>query len=179
MPKTYNTIPTVSTGDVYTATAHNNIVTNVNNTRVPPAVRLTGSANLTGYGSGNVITYNTETYDTDDMHSTSTNTSRITFQTAGVYLVVFSVRATWAGTMTNQSAEIWLNGTITSGNEVYGISTTIGGSYLSVSAIVNAAGGGTEYCDSVYRFGGATGVAIVMSASSATHFSATWLGQVS
>jgi hypothetical protein len=179
VPKTYNTFTNVSTGDVLTATNFNNVLTNIGNYRVPPMVRLTGSANLTSYTSGNVITYNTETYDTDDMHSTSTNTSRITFQTAGVYLVVFSVRATWAGTLTSQSAEIWVNGTITSGNEVYGISTTIGGSYLSVSAIVNAAGGGTEYCDSVYRFGGATGVSIVMSASSATHFSATWLGQVS
>jgi hypothetical protein len=35
--KTYNSIPSVATGDVYTAAAHNNIVTNVNNYRVPPA----------------------------------------------------------------------------------------------------------------------------------------------
>jgi hypothetical protein len=34
-----------------------------------------------------VITFQTEDYDTDLMHDTSTNTSRITIKTAGVYIV--------------------------------------------------------------------------------------------
>ncbi len=177
MAKTYNTISTFTSGQILTATQMNGIGTNVNNYRVPPMVRLTGSANLTSYTSGNVITYNTETYDTDDMHSNVTNTSRITFQTAGVYLVSFSVRATWSGTLTNQSAEIFLNGAVAAANEVYGISTGIGGSYLNVSTIINATNAGSDYCDSLYRFGGATNVTIVMPTTGATHFSAVWLGQ--
>jgi len=180
LPKTYNTLTSdVTAGSVLTATLFNQVQTNVRNYRVPPMVRLTGSANLTSYTSANVITYNTETYDTDDMHSTVTNTSRITFQTAGVYLVSFSLRATWSGTLTNQSAEIFLNGAVAAANETYGISTTIGGSYLNVSTIVNVTNPGSDYCDSLYRFGGATNVTIVMPTTGATHFSATWLGQVS
>lgn len=37
------------------------------------------------------VTFNSETYDTDTMHSTASNTSRITFTTAGIYLVTASV----------------------------------------------------------------------------------------
>jgi hypothetical protein len=87
MPKTYNSIPTVSTGDVYTATAHNNIVTNVNNYRVPPAVSLQKSiANTTAGTTWDFTLAGDEEFDTDDMHSITTNTTRITIQTAGIYL---------------------------------------------------------------------------------------------
>lgn len=36
-----------------------------------------------------VVTFDTERFDTDNMHSTSVNTSRITFTTAGLYQVTF------------------------------------------------------------------------------------------
>lgn len=60
-----------------------------------PRCRVTNSANWTSTTSGTfTLTFDTESYDNDTMHSTSTNTSRITFTTAGTYgvrgQVVFS-----------------------------------------------------------------------------------------
>jgi len=54
----------------------------------PPMVRLTQSTGqVLASGSNQTLTWDTETFDTDSMHSTVTNTSRITFNTAGIYLV--------------------------------------------------------------------------------------------
>lgn len=54
----------------------------------PPACRVTNS---TGQSVTNNtltdLTFDTETYDTDTMHSTSSNTNRITINTAGLYVV--------------------------------------------------------------------------------------------
>jgi hypothetical protein len=94
MAKTYNTIPTVSTGDVYTATAHNNIVTNVNNYRVPPAVSVYyGTA--TTYTQDTDIVWTNQDYDTDDMWASGAS---VTIQTTGLYLVTFTGRATSTST---------------------------------------------------------------------------------
>ena len=43
MAKDYNTFSDVSTGDVYTAAAHNLLLENVENYRVPPSCLLTRS----------------------------------------------------------------------------------------------------------------------------------------
>ena len=53
--------------------------------------RLTKSAgqNFTGT-TLTVLTWDTEKFDTDSMHSTVTNTERITFTTAGYYMVSFN-----------------------------------------------------------------------------------------
>lgn len=59
------------------------------------------------------ITFNIELYDTDTMHSTSSNTGRITFTTAGVYIVHFT--GTWqaSDTTSDRFARIRKNGTDT------------------------------------------------------------------
>jgi hypothetical protein len=59
----------------------------------PPACRVRHSANqnLTT-GVELVVAFNTERYDTDNMHDTVTNNSRITFNTAGLYQVSAAVR---------------------------------------------------------------------------------------
>lgn len=46
---------------------------------------------LTG-SSGTAVTWNQEAYDTDSMHSTVTNTSRLTCTTAGKYLITSCLR---------------------------------------------------------------------------------------
>lgn len=51
----------------------------------------------------------TEEYDTDAMHSTVTNNSRITIVTAGLYLVTAAV--SWAANATgSRGARLWLSG---------------------------------------------------------------------
>ena len=55
---------------------------------VPPMCKATKSAvQSIPAATATVITLQTEDYDTDSMHSTTTNTSRITIGTAGVYTV--------------------------------------------------------------------------------------------
>jgi len=57
-----------------------------------PACRVYNDANLpTLTGVLTALTFNSERYDTDNMHSMVANTERITFNTAGVYAVVAQV----------------------------------------------------------------------------------------
>lgn len=94
---------TVVAGQTYSAASHNVIVndvidlnTRVNTLTVPPACRLINTANVSPYTSGSAITWNSESFDTDNMHSTTTNTDRITIATAGIYYVYGVVSATLA-----------------------------------------------------------------------------------
>lgn len=58
---------------------------------------------------GTVVTFDAERYDTDTMHSTVTNTSRITFNTSGIYIVTFL--CAFAGNVTgDRQALIRANG---------------------------------------------------------------------
>ncbi len=58
-----------------------------------PACRVSNSANISiPHVTQTLATYDTENMDTDNMHSTSVNTGRITFNTAGIYLVQFTSR---------------------------------------------------------------------------------------
>jgi hypothetical protein len=56
-----------------------------------PRVRVSNTAGLP-ITSGTILTWNQESYDTDTMHSTVTNTSRITFITAGMYIVSVTIQ---------------------------------------------------------------------------------------
>lgn len=70
-------------------------------------VRLTGSATQTiPDDADTTVTWDTETYDSDGFHSTSSNTDRITIPTGlgGYYKVTFV--AQWAATPT--ASEIWV-----------------------------------------------------------------------
>ncbi len=56
------------------------------------------------------LTFNQERYDTDGIHSTGSNTERLTCQTAGKYLIIGSVY--WAvDTTFDRRVTIYLNGT--------------------------------------------------------------------
>lgn len=99
MAKTYNTISSVSTGDVYTATQHNSIVTNVNNYRVPPAVEVYRTSRLSSYSSLADITWEAAArINTDGMWSSG---ATITIQTAGIYLISFVGLAAGTATITD------------------------------------------------------------------------------
>lgn len=56
--------------------------------------------------------FDQESYDTDAMHSTSTNTTRVTIKTAGVY--VFTAAVSWASNTTGRRlAQFLINGATT------------------------------------------------------------------
>jgi hypothetical protein len=174
MAKTYNTISTFTSGQVLTAAQMNEIGTNVNNYRVPPSCRLVRSGDLT-YTSNAAIAWNSEAYDTDTMHDNSTNNSRITINTAGIYLFSFAFLATFSGTLTAMDVQIfkgnasaWLSYQtviLSKGTDVLWTTSTVAS--MAVSDFVVAQ----------VSFAGATSP--IIKADDRTSFSATWLGQSS
>lgn len=67
--------------------------------RVPPQAAAYNSANISIVDDTNtIVTLDSEYYDTDTMHSTVTNTERLTIVTTGVYR--FTFRCSWAGNVT-------------------------------------------------------------------------------
>jgi hypothetical protein len=57
---------------------------------IPPAVQAYNTNHLTiANNTLTTVTLNTENYDTDTMHSTSSNTGRLTFNQPGTYIVTF------------------------------------------------------------------------------------------
>ena len=109
MAKTYTAAGTVVAGEVYTAAAHNIIATDVNNLIVPPGARAVRTTNLS-YTSNTAIAWESISagggaYDTDGMWSVA-NASRLTINTAGVYVVTFNYYIAFTGTVTTYEAII-------------------------------------------------------------------------
>ncbi len=177
MAKTYNSIPSVATGDVYTATAHNNIVTNVNNYRVPPSCHVYRTSDLTSYTDGTAITWQAEAHDTDDMWTSGTN---ITIQTAGIYLCVFKVQTAASGTaMTYAAPQLLVNGT--AALQLYNASVFSGIVSQGLVTYVASFAAATTIAANVL-VSGATSYTIkggTLHTTNASSLSVTWLGQVS
>jgi hypothetical protein len=90
----YTTLGTVAPGDVLRANsgtaAYNNVIGNIDALRVPPAVSVYyGTA--TTYTQDTDIVWTNEDYDTDGMWASGAS---VTIQTAGLYVVTFTGRAT-------------------------------------------------------------------------------------
>ncbi len=176
MPKTYNTIPTVSTGDVYTATAHNNIVANVNNYRVAPACAAYHNVvQSIPNATATAVLLNSEYYDTDDMHSTSTATSRITIATAGIYQLTANILFSNAGTGMRDLV-FWKNGATTyRGSSTLNITASF---FTNLNATTTMSLAASDYIEAyVYH---TQGTALEIRGDiNGVHVTATWLGQVS
>lgn len=88
-----NTISNPTTGQPILAAWGDQIRTNQEYFIDPPGCSVyASSAQTVGTGtSGTDLTANSENFDNDSMHSTSTNTARITIQTAGRYLLTATV----------------------------------------------------------------------------------------
>lgn len=100
-------------GEVETGAYLNSAVTNLGNFMLGKPIALlrqTVVQALTTSGTTYALTFDTEDVDRDNGHSTSTNTSRYTAQTAGWYFV--SATAAFAGNVTgSRLARFAVNGT--------------------------------------------------------------------
>lgn len=76
----------------------------------PPACSITNSAPIsTDDDVDKVLTFDTERYDNDSMHSTVTDTDQVFFNTAGLYLVTVDVA--WAANATgSRKVSVYKNG---------------------------------------------------------------------
>lgn len=78
--------------------------------RTPPKCQAYNNANISlADGDGTVVALNSERYDNGAMHDTVTDNSRITFTTAGIYIVTFNC-AFAANATGDRSAYIRKNG---------------------------------------------------------------------
>jgi hypothetical protein len=95
---------TFTAGQTLTAASMNLINANVDTLRegrpsaVTPMVKCVRSGDLSLTAPATIAWNGTDKWDTDSMHDPVTNNSRITFTTAGIYLVVFNAHATMTGT---------------------------------------------------------------------------------
>ena len=108
MPKTYTAAGSATAGDVYTASAHNGIVTDVNNLIVPPVCEVVRTTNLTSYTAATDISFSSASIDTDGMFAAGSPT-RITIQTTGLYVVTYVAAVSATATMTDVSPIIRKN----------------------------------------------------------------------
>lgn len=87
------TIQTIATGQPFLAATLQQIRDNDEFFAEPPSCSVyASSAQTVGNSSPTALTANSENFDNDSMHSTASNTSRVTVQTAGRYLVYATVQ---------------------------------------------------------------------------------------
>jgi hypothetical protein len=110
---------TAVAGTVLTAATWNSNVRDAFNFLLSPPtceLRQTVAQSIANGGSGTVLNLDTEDIDNDGMHSTVTNTSRVTAQTAGRYQ--FGGGVNFVANATNRRICWWaLNGTVVPGSE--------------------------------------------------------------
>ena len=89
VPIPYSAPPNFAAGNVLTEAQLDTLSDDITFLAGPPRVRVYNSADISiaNGGSGTLLTFNSERFDSDTMHSTAANTGRITFTTAGTYLV--------------------------------------------------------------------------------------------
>lgn len=185
MAKTYNTISTVATGDVYTATAHNNIVTNVNNYRVPPMCTVVRTSNQTGYTSQAAISWSSAILDTespsDPMWAAGSPTV-VTVRTAGMYLVTYNARVTATATTTFTGLMLLKNGASIGQLYVPAFSPSVAPEMRGTMSLLVSASVGDTFGAAATIIGGS---AYVISGTattdneSQTRLTVAWIGQVS
>ena len=139
---------------------------------VVPACRLTRSsaAQTVAKNSPTAVTFDSEAFDTDSMHSTASNTARVTINTAGVYSF-WGLIQTPSVTATLVIAYVYKNGvSIAQSNDV-GQTTTQDAA--SVSCVYEGVIG--DYFElRAYWFGAAAGPATFANAN----FSAAFIGSI-
>jgi hypothetical protein len=120
---------TAVAGAVLTAAQWNsNVRDAVNFLLSPPTceLRQTVAQSIANGGSGTAVNLDTEDIDNDGMHSTVTNTSRVTAQTAGRYQ--FGGGVVYAANATNRRICWWaLNGTAVTGSEATTAGSAVAG----------------------------------------------------
>ena len=105
------TIQTIATGEVFTAATLQQARDNEEFLIDPPACSVSAStAQSVNNNTLTALTADTETFDNDSMHSTATNTDRITIQTAGRYLLAATIQFA-ADTDGDRNFDFQVNGT--------------------------------------------------------------------
>jgi len=164
-----STVQVIATGQPFLAATLQQIRDNEEFFADPPACSVYNNAavSLASSVSLQTLNANSENFDNDSMHSTVTNTSRITIQTAGRYLIFGSVVFD-ANTSGRRALAFRVNGTdVYDVGGAHPVQTANSMAMSGVRALVLAAG---DYVETqvVQSSGGNLGVTL-------TEFAAFWM----
>lgn len=177
----FTTARTWTTGEVVTAAMFNEqIRDNENFLWAPPRCRVYKSAAQSiADNTVTAITFDTEQYDNDGMHSTSTNTSRITPVRPGYY--TFFATVVWAHSAQTGAAALYrqsffrLNGATQLTNTIISNVTTSGVVTTELTELDLQLNGTTDYVELMVKQN--TSAALnVNGGSSETYMMAKWIG---
>jgi len=178
MPKTYTSVPSVNTGDVYTAATYNTYTaTNISNLIVPPSCQVRLTSSISPYTNDAKISWaTTAAWDTDSMFSSGSPT-RVTINTDGLYHVSLTGSYGGTATITRVLPQIWKSGTSIAGQEAMGVST---GGTFGFSIITNLVA--TNYLEASLYFIGGSAYSVAGNASEVntqTRMTVMWIGRTS
>ncbi len=156
-----NTIHNPATGTVAPAAWGDQVRDNLEFLIDPPACSVYNSAAVSlANGAATVLGADSENYDNDSMHSTVTNTSRVTAQTAGRYLVIASVRFD-ANATGNRQIDFYINGVLLTGGVILGNAGSTNSTVLNLSKAAVLAAGDYVEVSATQRSGGALNATLV------------------
>jgi hypothetical protein len=171
----YTTPTTRSTGDIIGATGWNtDIVDNIKwlAADAPKCRVVRTSVQVVGSGTQSSITWNSESYDNDTMHSTGASTERITFTTGGKYEIKgFAEFAAGAGggiryaAILSNGSPTWVDQTIMDATNITAVS-------IGLNVHYEGAFNATDYVELVvYQSSGSN-----LNILTTSWFAAHWIG---
>lgn len=165
-------------GEYPTAAEYNqDLRDNVSFLANPPACFVYNSANQPiNDATETTLTFDSERHDTDSMHSTSSNTGRITFNTAGLYLIEGNIRIAAGADYSMAYLSIRRDGTTEIAIVLHTTTTFNTNPILCVSVVRKFTA--TQYVElRAYQDNTAnTARNVLNNAESSPTFSATWIG---
>ena len=174
-PISWTTPRTWVSGETPTAAQFNaHVRDNLNFLYGAPACRVYhNAAQAIATATSTAVACNSERFDNDTMHSTVTNNSRITFTTAGRYLVVVNIE--FAANATGyRHCQIAYYGVAVIAAEILPIVDSTATTVLNVAAIYSFAAAGQAVCDVIQTSGGNLNVNSTSNYS--PEFMAHWMG---
>lgn len=168
----YSSPASVSTATTITSSWGNSVKAAVDFLANPPACRVYNNANQSIPDSTvTPLTFNTERYDTDTMHSTAALTSRITIKTAGLYLITGTIAFAAGGSSGTRLAGIILGGSVKIAEQQ---AVTNAGVSVNVSTVYKFAV--NDYVE-LYAYQVSAGALNSLAvANICPEFAATWIG---
>lgn len=144
----------------------------------PPACRVFHNASQSvANGGTTTLAFNSERYDTNTMHDNVTNNSRITFTTAGLYIITANIEFAAGTDYANVVASIRLNGTTFIAGENNG-AVTHAASAANVSVTTTYKFAAADYVELLASQVNGAGTArnVVTAGNRSPEFAATWIG---
>lgn len=170
----YSSPASQSTGTVAPVSWANAVKAGLDYLANPPACRVYNNAvQSLANATETALTFNSERWDTDAMHSTSVNTSRITFNTAGLYVI--SGHVSFAGNVTgHREVQIKLNAATYLAVLNVPAVAAVSNPYISIATTYKFAVADYVELRCYQNSGGALNTAVL--AATSPEFTATWVG---